>query len=203
MEIKNQGNGPGTRFTDGKYYYSTNASFNPNADILLGNNRDSIEPLGAGEKRTEGETVRLPNSVPTGPGYILYVVDVPNKVKESNEQNNVAFVRINVEARPNPGSGTGSGFEANFTVDDTRPCKGTEVTFTPNVISRVLPDQGPNGFDGALRNFGLPSTAGPAGFGNALNFDGLDDFVNLPIDMVNGVSSFTFEIWYFHVENAK
>ncbi|MEM7511632.1 MAG: LamG-like jellyroll fold domain-containing protein, partial [Bacteroidota bacterium] len=201
VEIKNQGNGPGTRFTDGKYYYSTNASFNPNADILLGNNRDSIEPLGAGEKRTEGETVKLPNSVPTGPGYILYVVDVPNKVKESNEQNNVAFVRINVEARPNPGTGTGgSGFEANFTVDDTRPCKGTEVTFTPNVISRVLPDQGPNGLDGALRNFDLPSTAGPSGLGNAIDFDGTDDFVEIPDGLMQGVTNFTFESWFYHVE---
>ena len=200
VEIKNQGNGPGTRFTDGKYYYSTNASFNPNADILLGNNRDSIEPLGAGEKRTEGETVRLPNSVPTGPGYILYVVDVPNKVKESNEQNNVAFVRINVEARPNPGSGTGSGFEANFTVDDTRPCKGTEVTFTPNVITRVLPDQGPNNLNGAIRNFELPSTAGPSGFGNAIDFDGNDDFVDLPTELASGLSSMTFETWYYHAE---
>ncbi|MEM7513280.1 MAG: LamG-like jellyroll fold domain-containing protein, partial [Bacteroidota bacterium] len=200
VEIKNQGNGPGTRFTDGKYYYSTNASFNPNADILLGNNRDSIEPLGAGEKRTEGETVKLPNSVPAGPGYILYVVDVPNKVKESNEQNNVAFVRIIVEARPNPGSGTGSGFEANFTVDDTRPCKGTEVTFTPNLLSRVLPDQGPNDFDGTLRNFDLPSTEGPAGFGNAMEFDGSDDFVFFPETLIQGVSNFTFETWYYHVD---
>ncbi|MEM8899618.1 MAG: LamG-like jellyroll fold domain-containing protein, partial [Bacteroidota bacterium] len=200
---KNQGNGPGTTFTDGKYYYSTNTSFNPNADILLGNNRDSIEPLEAGDKRTEGETVRMPNSVPVGPGYILYVVDVPNKIKESNEQNNVAFVRINVEERPNPGSGTGSGFEANFTVDDTRPCKGTEVTFTPNVLSRVLPDQGPNDLDGAIRNFGLPSTAGPQGFDKALNFDGNDDFVDLPDGLLTEVRSFTFETWYFHKENRE
>ncbi|MEL6191333.1 MAG: LamG-like jellyroll fold domain-containing protein [Bacteroidota bacterium] len=199
VEIKNQGNGPGTRFTDGKYYYSTNASFNPNADILLGNNRDSIEPLGAGEKRTEGETVKLPNSVPTGPGYILYVVDVPNKVKESNEQNNVAFVRINVEARPNPGSGTGSGFEANFTVDDTRPCKGTEVTFTPNLISRILPDQGPNGLDGILRDFDSPSTASQNGFGNALKFGVNRDYVIMPEDITNGLQSLTFETWWYHV----
>lgn len=94
---KNQGNGAGPINSKGKAYFSTDNVLD-NSDIEIG--LDDIEPLDPGQFTPENEAVTIPASAPLGIAYIIYKVDANNEIEESNENNNITAIQINVVGTP-------------------------------------------------------------------------------------------------------
>ena len=192
---KNQGNGDGTKFTSGKYYYSADATFDQSTDLYLGEAND-IEPLSAGMGTGEVENIKIPSNAQIGTGYIFYWIDADKKITESNESNNVAQVVITVTA-----ASANIGLNASFTASNTNPCKETEVKFSNSSTGgNTVLDQSTKDNDGILENATNPSVDAPSGFGKALNFEGVDSYVDLPAGATAGASNFTFEARFLYEE---
>ena len=101
--VKNQGDAKadfGTTQTKGlTYYLSTNTSYN-SSDIKLATS--NLNDFNAGESRSvTKDNVKIPDNIESGTYYILFYVDQPNYITESNENNNVTYLRINIH-KPKP-----------------------------------------------------------------------------------------------------
>lgn len=191
LKIKNNGpvDGQGNGGKD-KYYFNTTPDLNGSpiflrdfgtADI----NANSHYDVNSGP-------LDIPAATAPGTYYIVFFHDADNKIDESNEDNNVAFLQITVTA-------PGSGLTANFSASETDICAGENVQFTSTVLggSNVIVDQSGNGKDGELINFGANPYQDNAVYGKALTFDGTDDHVELPENLTAGLNQFTFEVRCF------
>ncbi|HEX8424895.1 CARDB domain-containing protein [Hymenobacter sp.] len=75
------------------YYLSSDATLSAN-DVLLGSSFGSA--LGANQSSYRSATLPVPASTPTGNYYLLFAADYLNVVNESNENNNIASISVNV-----------------------------------------------------------------------------------------------------------
>jgi subtilase family serine protease len=75
------------------YYLSSDATLDA-SDVLLGNSTGSNLAVGGYSSRTS--YVQLPANTAAGAYYVLFVADYQNAVSESNENNNVSSVYLNV-----------------------------------------------------------------------------------------------------------
>lgn len=76
------------------YYLSSNTSFSKTQDLFLNSDGSGIgsdDPC-----NDEFDHVTIPNNTPGGIYYILFVADYDDRFDESNENNNVAYVRISI-----------------------------------------------------------------------------------------------------------
>jgi hypothetical protein len=79
------------------YYLSTNNTLSSN-DMLVG---FSYSSLGSDDSYdSENVTFNIPTSLPTGTYYILFVADEDKKFSETNENNNIEYIQINVTQHP-------------------------------------------------------------------------------------------------------
>lgn len=92
--VSNQGNGSAGS-SNLKYYLSVNNSFG-GGDQLLGT--DAVSSLDAGQSSFQNQTLSIPASTASGIWFILFYADADNQVEESNENNNVSYFQINVQA---------------------------------------------------------------------------------------------------------
>jgi subtilase family serine protease len=76
------------------YYLSTNASLNPNNDVLL--TIDQVSVLNPNDTDNETATLTIPSGTAAGNYHILFVADALNNVNESDENNNVLAKAITV-----------------------------------------------------------------------------------------------------------
>lgn len=122
LYAKNQGSGAGTVNATGKYYFSYDSNLD-GGDQELGS--DDIEPLSPGQQTPENEDITLPGGLGVGTYYVFYKVDTDNVIHESNEDNNTAYVTINIQGNPP---------NAAFTASKTTLCltngQTETVTFT-------------------------------------------------------------------------
>ncbi|WP_277232969.1 CARDB domain-containing protein [Hymenobacter sp. YC55] len=75
------------------YYLSTDAILSAN-DVLLGNSVGGM--LGSNQSSYRSATLPVPASTPPGNYYLLFAADYLGVVNESNENNNVASISLNV-----------------------------------------------------------------------------------------------------------
>lgn len=195
---KNIGSGNGNVPTVGKLYYSEDNQFDPAVDLYFGDFNE-IEPLAVGAGTNVPESIYIPKDAQLGTRYIFYWLDADQKIAESNENNNLAVVPINIVSCGNQGT----SLRANFTVDNPNPCKDTQIQFSAKGFgSNILIDQSPKDRDGLLNNF--PAAVATESlspiFGKALQLDGQDDFVELPPNLTAGMTQFTFEALYYYEE---
>ena len=94
-KVKNIGNANAGASKLG-YYFSTNASFDPNSDILLTD--DQVTSLAPGLGDNETATLNIPSGTTAGTYYILFVADYLSVVNETDENNNVTVKTITVAA---------------------------------------------------------------------------------------------------------
>lgn len=95
------------------YYYSTNTTWDNN-DVLIGNDWSSVGTSDYYDYESLNYTI--PNWFGTGTKYILFVADYTNNVVESNENNNVKYITIDV----GPGKGGLSEFSDNNSSDENQ-----------------------------------------------------------------------------------
>jgi len=82
---------------DVDYYLSTNTTFD-NLDILLGGNFSS---LGSDDPANdEDRTGTIPTDTSPGTYYVLFVADSENELAETNENNNIEYIQIQVTCAP-------------------------------------------------------------------------------------------------------
>ena len=93
VKASNIGNYPTTTTFYGRIYYSKDTKFDK-ADIYGGYH--SYKGAKVGEKWDKDLTLDLPKGVGTGTWYVLFVLDRDNRVKESNENNNVTALKLAV-----------------------------------------------------------------------------------------------------------
>jgi len=184
---KNIGNSAGTLYTDGRYYYSPDANFDPNVDLYLGED-NVIGPLAPGGTQHKPESILVPATAVLGQGYIFYWLDGDEKIVESDETNNAIYIPIFVTAEP-------TALNASFTASNTSPCKETDITFSSTVTGgNTILDQSRHGRDGTLNNGNNPQTNGPSNLGNAIDLSGSDDFIS--VGDLGPVYSWTIETWF-------
>lgn len=187
IKARNIGDWAGTQFTDGKYYYSTDASFDATTDLDLQED-NAISPLAPGASISKPESIRVPPSAALGQGYIFYWLDAAGKIPESDESNNTISIPINVMPEP-------VNLTASFTASNTSPCKDTDVSFSSTVTGgNTILDQSPNDKDAMLNNASNPQTNGPSNLGDAINLSGANDFV--AIGDLGSVFNWTIETYF-------
>lgn len=92
--VKNQGTS-NSKESSLDLYFSTDKVLD-NSDTYLGS--ENVGDLVAGRSSYEHEYVRIPTSAEEGVNYILYIADADNDMSETDEDNNVAYEKIYVEA---------------------------------------------------------------------------------------------------------
>lgn len=92
--ILNQGDGEaGTSYL--KYYLSANSSYG-SGDIELAS--DAVSALIPNQSSNQNEVLIIPANTTVGTWYIIFFADANYQVFESNENNNIAYVQINVQS---------------------------------------------------------------------------------------------------------
>ena len=76
------------------YYLSSNQIFNPSEDVLLGD--DTAYPEN-GDSDSEREEVTIPSNTSEGSYHILFVADSDDDYQETNENNNIDSIAIEVK----------------------------------------------------------------------------------------------------------
>ncbi len=104
------------------YYLSTNTTFG-NSDVLLAGDSSG---LGSDDtSNNETATAAIPADTPSGTYYILFVADADDELSETNENNNVEYIQIQVTC-----GGNDDIFLTNVSVSPTNAACGTEVTMS-------------------------------------------------------------------------
>lgn len=78
-----------------RYYLSSNITYSTN-DILLGT--DAVGTLQASAQGYESHTFSVPSGLNPGTYYVLFIADIFDTVNESNENNNVSYKAITINA---------------------------------------------------------------------------------------------------------
>lgn len=91
--VKNIGNQTTNSFSYLRYYISTNTTWDATDTPLAS---DYVINLPAGTSSNESASLTIPSGLTTGTYYILFVADYSDLVVESNENNNVGYLAINV-----------------------------------------------------------------------------------------------------------
>lgn len=137
--VKNRGDAPSgdARL---RYYLSDNTLYD-SSDTYLGYN--DIAALNSGSTAVKNSSLQIPPDTYEGTWYILCYADAGNAVTESNEDNNTAYVRINISAcdyavSPAGDSFSASGGTGNISVTAPDNC-GWSVTANVNWISIQSP----------------------------------------------------------------
>ncbi|WP_422665759.1 CARDB domain-containing protein (plasmid) [Anabaena sp. PCC 7938] len=95
--VENQGNGSTVTQWYNSVYLSDDDTLSTATDILLKDaETQKLLPLDSGTGYTVTQLLSLPNTVTKGSKYLLFVADRGNQQGESNENNNVKAVSINI-----------------------------------------------------------------------------------------------------------
>jgi pimeloyl-ACP methyl ester carboxylesterase len=79
------------------YYLSSNSNFDSNDKLL----DDDSSSLGSDDTSdSENQTLSIPKNLSSGIYYILFVTDYNNRFNETNENNNIKYVQMNITACP-------------------------------------------------------------------------------------------------------
>ena len=119
---------------DVDYYLSTNTTFD-NLDILLGGNFSS---LGSDDPANdEDRTGTIPTDTSPGTYYVLFVADSENELAETNENNNIEYIQIQVTCAPTTYtvSVTASPSNGGTTSGGGTYTQGSNVTITASTNS--------------------------------------------------------------------
>jgi len=92
-DIFNQGDGNASS-SNLKYFLSDNNSYE-GEDIHLGT--DAVDSLEAGQSSAQVQELFIPGSTTPGDWFILFFADADDQVVESDENNNIAYVQIEVQ----------------------------------------------------------------------------------------------------------
>lgn len=126
-------------FPDVGYYYSRDNKLD-SGDRLITSDQSSI---GGGDVQDpESAYFKIPANAKLGTGYILFVADFRNEVVESNENNNIRAVKINVSANDKPDI-----YVSSVGLDDVTVYRGQEVKArcrqnARNASERLYPNVG-------------------------------------------------------------
>ena len=90
------------------YYLSSNTSFGSN-DIRLATDVSSLSTSDSWD--TESASLNIPSNIASGTWYILFITDYQNQINESNENNNVEWIRITVNGNSNSGCIVSDNFD--------------------------------------------------------------------------------------------
>ena len=82
-----------------RFYLSTNTTFEPSTDILLGS-ANSSQLLGKGAEYQKQTSLTIPEGTPTGSYHLLLVSDADNNVFEKIENNNITSRPITITLAP-------------------------------------------------------------------------------------------------------
>ena len=119
---------------DVDYYLSTNTTFD-NLDILLGGDASS---LGSDDtSHDENDTGVIPTDTSPGTYYVLFVADSENELAETNENNNIEYIQIQVTCAPTTYtvSVTASPSNGGTTSGGGTYTQGSNVTITASTNS--------------------------------------------------------------------
>lgn len=84
--------------TKGQYWLSLDTRLDPQTDSLLKDAEDNIDPLGVGGYNDDGETIYIPAGMPSRMYYLIYQADAAGQIFESEEENNIMWKPININA---------------------------------------------------------------------------------------------------------
>jgi len=122
------------------YYLSTNTSFSSSSDTFI--DYDS-SGLGSDDPcDDESETLTIPAGTSPGIYYLLFVADYENSYSETDENNNVKYIKITITA----GVSTNDIYIENATVDPTTVKAGNNIVvnceqyYSGNSINDVVND---------------------------------------------------------------